>query len=32
MSETFDPEVLAKRGYHNDRLDQLVVELILGIR
>jgi xylose isomerase len=28
----FDPDVLGARGYHNDRLDQLVVELILGLR
>jgi xylose isomerase len=28
----FDPDALADRGYHNDRLDQLVVELILGLR
>jgi xylose isomerase len=32
LSEEFDPEVLAKRGYYNERLDQLVIELILGAR
>lgn len=28
----FDPDVLAERGYRNERLDQLVVDLILGLR
>ncbi len=28
----FDPDALAQRGYRNDRLDQLVIELILGAR
>lgn len=28
----FDPEALAARGYGNDRLDQLVMELLLGLR
>jgi xylose isomerase len=27
-----DPEALAKRGYYNERLDQLVIELLLGAR
>lgn len=31
-SEEFDVDKLASRGYKNDRLDQLVVELLLGIR
>ena len=31
-TEVFDLEVLAKRGYRNEHLDQLVVELILGLR
>jgi xylose isomerase len=30
--ERFDLETLAARGYRNDRLDQLVVELLLGLR
>jgi len=30
--ETFDLDVLADRGYRNDHLDQLVIELLLGIR
>jgi xylose isomerase len=25
-------DMLARRGYHNERLDQLVVEVLLGIR
>jgi len=29
---TFDPEALGRRGYRNERLDQLVVELLLGAR
>jgi xylose isomerase len=28
--EAFDPDVLAARSYHNERLDQLVIEHILG--
>ncbi len=32
LSTRFDPDALAERGYHNDRLDQSVVELILGLR
>ncbi len=32
LATEFDPEAMAARGYHNDRLDQLVVELILGER
>jgi len=28
----FDPEALGQRGYRNERLDQLVVELLLGAR
>ena len=31
-TEVFDTEVLAKQGYRNEHLDQLVVELILGLR
>ena len=31
-AETFDPEVLAKQGYRNEHLDQLVIDLILGLR
>jgi xylose isomerase len=27
-----DPDVLAKRGYFNERLDQLVMELLMGAR
>ena len=27
-----DPNVLAVRGYHNERLDQLVMELLMGAR
>jgi xylose isomerase len=27
-----DPNTLAGRGYHNERLDQLVMELLLGVR
>jgi xylose isomerase len=27
-----DPNALAARGYHNERLDQLVMELLLGVR
>jgi xylose isomerase len=29
---SFDPEVLAKQGYRNEHLDQLVVDLIMGLR
>ncbi len=32
MAEAFDVEALARRGYANERLDQLVVELLLGAR
>ncbi len=32
LAETFDPELLAGRGYGNERLDQLVIELITGVR
>ena len=32
MSTAFDPDILASRGYNNERLDQLVVDLILGLR
>lgn len=31
-AERFDPDALAQRGYRNDRLDQLVTELLLGAR
>ncbi len=31
-TETFVPEAMAEGGYHNERLDQLVVDLILGLR
>ena len=27
-----DPNALAARGYHNERLDQLVMELLMGVR
>jgi xylose isomerase len=29
-AEAFDPDALAARSYHNERLDQLVIEHILG--
>jgi len=32
MTTTFDPDTLASSGYRNERLDQLVVDLILGLR
>ncbi|HEY7043999.1 MAG TPA: TIM barrel protein, partial [Nocardioidaceae bacterium] len=32
VGEVFDVEALAARGYRNDRLDQLTVELLLGLR
>jgi xylose isomerase len=32
MATTFDPDTLTPRGYRNERLDQLVVDLILGLR
>jgi xylose isomerase len=32
LSETPDVDALAARGYGNDRLDQLVIELLLGVR
>ncbi len=31
-AETFDVDALAERGYGHERLDQLVTELLLGIR
>ena len=31
-TEAFEPESLAERGYCNERLDQLVTDLILGLR
>jgi xylose isomerase len=31
-AESFDPDLLAKQGHRNDQLDQLVVELIMGLR
>ncbi|CAN5241840.1 xylose isomerase [soil metagenome] len=31
-SAAFDVEALAAQTYHNDRLDQLVIELLLGVR
>ena len=30
LSEKFDPESLASRGYRNEQLDQLVIDTILG--
>ena len=30
LSEKFDPEALASRGYRNEQLDQLVIDTILG--
>ena len=30
--ESFDADQLAGRGYRNERLDQLVVDLLLGLR
>jgi xylose isomerase len=30
LSEQFDPESLASRGYRNEQLDQLVIDTILG--
>lgn len=32
LAEEFDADAMGMRGYHNDHLDQLVVELLLGIR
>ena len=32
LASEFDIEALADRGYHNDKLDQLVIDLILGLR
>ncbi len=32
LAERFDADALAKRGYRNDHLDQLVIELLLGTR
>lgn len=31
-AETFDPDTLAERGYHHERLDQLITDLLLGLR
>ena len=31
-AETFDVDALAGRGYGHERLDQLVTELLLGVR
>jgi xylose isomerase len=31
-AEPVDPAALANRGYHNERLDQLVVDLLMGLR
>jgi xylose isomerase len=31
-SDPGDPNSLAARGYHNERLDQLVMELLMGVR
>lgn len=31
-AERFEPDVLAARGYRNDNLDQLVIDLLLGLR
>jgi hypothetical protein len=31
-TEDFEPDALAERGYRNERLDQLVIDLILGLR
>ena len=32
ISSSFDPQALAERGYGHERLDQLVTELLLGVR
>jgi xylose isomerase len=32
LADPIDPEALAARGYGNERLDQLVIELLLGVR
>jgi xylose isomerase len=32
ISDPGDPDVLAGRGYRNERLDQLVTELLMGVR
>ena len=32
MATAFDPDILASRGYRNARLDQLIIDLILGLR
>jgi len=29
---TFDVEALARRGMHYERLDQLTIEILLGVR
>ena len=31
-SETFDPDTLAAAEYHHERLDQLITDLLLGLR
>ena len=31
-AEAVELDRLAERGYHNERLDQLVVEVLLGLR
>ncbi len=31
-TERFEPDAMAERGYRNERLDQLVIDLILGLR
>jgi xylose isomerase len=31
-ADSGNPEALAQRGYYNERLDQLVMELIMGVR
>jgi hypothetical protein len=32
LATTFDVDRLASRGYANERLDQLVIDLLLGTR
>jgi xylose isomerase len=32
QSDPGDPDALAVRGYHNEALDQLVIELLMGVR
>lgn len=31
-AQTFDPDALADGGYHHERLDQLITDLLLGLR